>query len=288
VWSYKSHRNRVLESPTIESAAPRLWPEAATARFIPDSRELGVFSFIAKTLARSRQHRLILTAFVAGSLAMIFEGFLTLAFTRRTGVWLTDPAGLDQATLVVPLALSLFVLGGLRYLFRLPVELRANWIFRIHEPGQGIQLLAGTEVFLLYCGLLPVAMLTLPLEIAVFGLARGILATILCITPALILCEALLFGFERIPFTSSYLPGKRPLIETVVLYATFAAFYVWGLAALIRYFLARPAPAIVLATLILILWRWTRHARSEWRPLGRLEFEELPDAAVQTLDIDKD
>ena len=287
LWSYKSNRRRVLESPNVESTAPRLWPAAATARFIPGLPQLGVFAFIAKTLGRSRQHRLILTAFVAGGIAMIFEGFLTLAVRHRAGAWLLDPGGSRQAALGVPLALSLFVLGGLRYLFRLPVELRANWIFRIHEPGQGNQLLEGMEMFLWYGGLLPVAVLTLALECAVFGAAQGAVATVLCIGPALILCEALLFAFERIPFTSSYLPGRRPFIETAVLYTVFASAYVFGLASIFRYSLETNS-AMPLAAVLLATWWWARRVRFKWGRLEKLEFEELPEPAVLTLGIDRD
>jgi len=55
-----------------------------------------------------------------------------------------------QAAVAVPLALSLFLLAGLRYLFRLPVEIRANWVFRIDSEGHGAELLRGVEAFL-YC-----------------------------------------------------------------------------------------------------------------------------------------
>ncbi len=64
VWSYHRHRVRVLESPSVESAAARAyWPAQLSLRLLPNPRTLGVFAFITKNLARSRQHRLILIAF---------------------------------------------------------------------------------------------------------------------------------------------------------------------------------------------------------------------------------
>lgn len=47
-----------------------------------DTRSLAVFAFTAKTLLRSGQHRLILTAYGALGLAIIFESFFSLMFSR--------------------------------------------------------------------------------------------------------------------------------------------------------------------------------------------------------------
>jgi hypothetical protein len=74
LWSYRRHRIRVLESPSVESVVARAyWPDALTERLLPRERSLAVFSFIIKSLVRSRQHRLILIAFVGISIAVISE-----------------------------------------------------------------------------------------------------------------------------------------------------------------------------------------------------------------------
>jgi hypothetical protein len=285
LWSYRRHRRRVLEAPAVENAASRAVSEIIAEQVFSSGPKLATFSFISKTLSRSRQHRLILTAFVAIALAMIFEGFLTLLYTSGAT---RQPPGLRQAVIAVPLALSLFVLGGLRYLFRLPVELRANWLFRIHEPGRAQELLGGMEAFLFYCALAPIAMSSLPIEIAALGPMKGSLSAVLCALPAMILIEALLFAFERLPFTSSYLPGRRPLLETLLGYGVFAAAYVWGLSALIGVSLNNLGTTAATALILLAAWWAVRSARLDWQPIGRLEFEELPDAVVQTLDIEND
>ena len=67
------------------------------------------------------------------------------------------------------LALSLFTLVGLHYLFRLPVEPRANWISRVYEPGHSTLLLSGVERFMLYGGVAPVTLLSLGLFIFVIN-----------------------------------------------------------------------------------------------------------------------
>ena len=290
LWSYRRHRTRVIESPGIEgTTSQKPWTAAAASRFLPDLRSLAVFGFIAKSLARSRQHRLILTAFAAIALAVICEGFASLvleggAFHRVS----MHTEAFRQAAIAVPLALSLFTLAGLRYLFRLPVELRANWVFRIHEPGNAPGLLAGVESFVLFWGVIPVALLTLPVEITLLGPRAGLQASLLCLLASLILMELLLLPFEKIPFTSSYFPGRDPLILTVLKYSLGSAVYVGALSSLIRVALARPQPILILLLILIAGWMRARSARLGSREIVRLEFEELAEPAVQLLGIERD
>ena len=168
-WSYRWQRIRVLESPAAESNGRVYLPSSVSGYLLPNLRSLAVFGFIAKSLARSRQHRLILTGFAAAAVALIAEGFATLALGR--GIDLRAPV-FREAVVAVPLTLSLCTMVGLRYLFRLPVELRANWIFRIHEPGHAMDFLAGVERFMFYCGAMPVTIATLAGGTAPAGPAR--------------------------------------------------------------------------------------------------------------------
>lgn len=281
LWSYRRHRTRLLESPTVESAPGRAYLAALSDRFMRNPRELAVFAFIAKMLGRSRQHRLVLTAFAAIALALIVESFVSMAAGHNF-------QGLRQAVISAPLALSLFVLAGYRYLFRLPVELQANWIFRVNEPGNRLAFLDGVERFLLYCAVLPVALLTLPLEVRFLGPRDGCVAAAVCLAPSLVLMELLLTQFDRIPFTSSYLPGQRPLTETVVRYIIAVALYVSVLSSVINWSLQSAGWTLALLGALLLLWWRVRSARRMLRQIGQIEFEELPEPAVMTLDIDRD
>ena len=285
LWSYRRHRVRVLESPPVESASARdYWPAAFSDRLLPDARSLGVFAFIVKSLARSRQHRLILIAFAAIAIALISQSFSGMLVENHGA----SSERVRESVIAVPLALSLFLLGGLRYLFRLPVELRANWLFRIVEPGHAAEFSCGTERFFLYWGALPVAILTLPIEIALLGLRAGLMVTLACFLLSLLLIELLLFSFDKIPFTSSYLPGRRPLIETVLKYSAAALAYVWALAALLSLFTRSLSPALIICALLAIGWSGLRRARLQSRRLLRFEFEEALEPAVQRLGIERE
>lgn len=291
LWSYRRHRTRVIESPggVETTAASRAWVGDLSGRLIPNPRSLAVFGFIAKSLARSRQHRLILTAFGAIALAVISEGFagLLLEGGAFRHISVRTP-GFRQAVIAVPLALSLFTLAGLRYLFRLPVELRANWVFRVHEPGNAPALLAGAESFLIYWGILPIAVLTLPAELVVLGPGAGLLAALASLFASLALMELLLFSLERIPFTSSYFPGKDPPVVTVIKYVLASSLYVGVLSSVIRLAVPNAIPTLFLLFLLATAWLRARTARLNVRKIARLQFEELADPTVLLLRIERD
>ncbi|HEY4362450.1 MAG TPA: hypothetical protein VGN17_15860 [Bryobacteraceae bacterium] len=282
LWSYRKHRVRILESPQIENAHARRWPELLTARLLPNLRALGVFGFTAKSLARSRQHRLILTGFAGVALGVIAQGIVSLALHSRFS---THGREFREAVGSVPLALSFCALLGLRYLFRLPIELRANWLFRIHEPGHAAGLLAGVEAFLFYFGVLPTAVLTLPLELRLFGAASGAAASVLYLLVSLIWMQALLFSFEKIPFTSSYMPGQQPLIQSVVHYTTLAILYIGLTGSIILWAAETPARSIgLILVLAAALWK-ARRARLDAQRIERMQFAETLDPAVLQLKL---
>lgn len=288
LWSYRRHRVRVLESPSVGEAPAREWFEQAARNVVRDPREFAVFVFVGKTLARSRQHRLVLTAFAALAIALVFESFVSVAVSHTFRNFSTSSPAVRQAVISAPLALSLFVLAGFRYLFRLPVELRANWIFRTVEAGNQKPLLTGVEKFLLWCGVGGVAITTLPFEIGMLGWRTGLAASVLCLVPSLALMEVLLMQFDKIPFTSSYLPGQQPVIQTLVIYGVAVLSYVTVLSGIIVWCIGHAGWAVALFAAMLAIWIRVRTGRLSNLEVGRLEFEERMEPPVYTLSIEKD
>jgi len=282
---------RLLETPVAarhEVAWLRRWRERWSDRFLPAPPQQAVFGFTAATLARSRVHRMVLTGFVALAVALIVESFVSLVFNGEFRGFRVRTFALEEATVAAPLALSLFVLAGLRYLFRLPVELRANWVFRVNEIGNREPMLRGVDRFVLCLGVVPVALLTLPLELRIFGPFTGTAVAVLAALASLTIDELLLFGFDRIPFTSSYLPGSRPLIETVCIYGAAVAAYVLILSGLIVTSVDEPSYYLIALGLMVAVWARVRKQRLEHWQVGSLEYEELAEPAVQTLAIYRD
>jgi hypothetical protein len=291
LWSYRRQKVRMLETPIQarhEFARLRRFTNKWSDRFLPQQPEHAVFSFTMATLSRSRLHRLVLTGFVAVAFALIVESFVSLIFGGGFKGFAVKTFALQQAAASAPLALSLFVLAGYRYLFRLPVELSANWLFRVHEGGNRELLLRGMERFVLCLGVLPIAMLTLPLEIEIFGARNGVAVGLLAFIPSLVMEEALLAGFEKIPFTSAYLPGQRPLIETVCMYGIGFGAYVGILSGLIVACLRAAPYFLMVLCAFTVIWARVRKGRLEYWHIGELEFEEVAEPAVQTLAIYRD
>ena len=59
-----------------------------------------------------------------------------------------DPAALARPGVAVtsaPLVVMFFVLVGLRALFAIPIEPKANWIFRLREPANRLAVVAGVR-----------------------------------------------------------------------------------------------------------------------------------------------
>jgi hypothetical protein len=128
----------------------------------------------------------------------------------------------------------------------------------------------------------------LPLEIFLLGPGTGIAATILCLLPSLILMESLLVRFEKVPFTSSYLPGRRPLVETLLIYGMAVMLYVSVLSGIVSWSLRGRRSALGLFVVLLAIWLKVRKGRRDDWDVGKIEFEELPEPAVQTLSIERD
>jgi len=291
VWSYRRHRIRIIESP-IEAKREVAWVERARGwsmdRVFARAPEQGVFTFLIKTLSRSQQHRLVLTIFGGIAIAIILNVFVTIALDEGFRGFRVKTLALRQAAVSVPQALALFLLAGFRYLFRLPVELRANWVFRINEDGNRLLFLRAVERFLRWAVVFPIALLTLPVELRLLGVQAGISAALLCLMTSLLLMELMLFPLERIPFTSSYLPGQRPVIETVMIYCAGVGIYVYSVSSMIVFASEEIQHTMILFGVLLAAWAHIRKARVESWLIGRLAFEEIEEPVIHTLNIDKD
>ena len=266
--SYRRYQRLLLEAPPRARRRPMAWPAWCAPR---DPREHAIFAFIWKTLTRSRVHRLALQ--VCAGLAI---------------AWMIGAGGLrsvDSAPVVlVPLAVSVFLIAGLRYLFSLPSELRANWIFQAAESEGRASWLRGLDRFVIGCGLAPVYACTVPAAIVVFGWWRALRVTALGLFLALVVFEFLFRDWHKAPFTCSYLPGKRMLWQVLV--AAFGALSYLGAAAVtVHAFSAGWVTFAAGFPLLFGLWRWMHRGRARDWEEEALVYDDVPEPAVAVLDI---
>ncbi|MBZ5610734.1 MAG: hypothetical protein LAP38_20925 [Acidobacteriia bacterium] len=284
--SYKRHVKRSLESEEIFDVVPSWLSSGLSALanrlLVRNPLEQASFYFAAKTIVRSRKHWLYLAAYVGVGFALVLQG-LVGAYSRSGGLAIGKPT---PTLLSIPLILSFFVLSGMRVIFAIPAELKANWVFRLSEADGRKECLAGVRKAMFVFGVLPLFGVLLPVYIFLWGWADACFHTFFCLVLSFLLIELLLFRFRKIPFTCSYLPGKAQLTTRWVFYWMGFAVYAYTMASLEQWFLKLP---IRMAGFYLLGWAViaaTMFYRNRMLDQGfALVFEEQPEPIVHTLNL---
>jgi hypothetical protein len=126
----------------------------------------------------------------------------------------------------------------------------------------------------------------LPVHVLLWGWRFAGVHLVYGLVLSVLLVELLLWNFEKIPFTCSYLPGKANVKGFWPLYLGAYWIYAHFMANIEYRLLDRPAGfalfvlSVAAATAIL---RWFR--QRQLGPEFRFLFEDLPDPAVRTLNI---
>jgi hypothetical protein len=247
--------------------------------------ERAILKFSGRTLARSRQHRLLLAIYAGLGTAYVFSQAAYVMYRSRA----TDfgaLAGRAQTALGIPLILLFFVIIGLRVSFSIPMEVRANWLFRLTDPYARGAYLRATRTTLLWLALAPVVAIAAPIYMAVWPWPRALGHVAFLAAFGLLVVELALTGFAKVPFTCSYLPGKANLKIMFGVY--------WGLLIIVSEMvtdveqraLDHTVGYACLMGLTLLAWlvaalrgRWAR-AR-----IPALSFEDQPEPAVVGLGL---
>jgi hypothetical protein len=175
-----------------------------------------VLDFTHATLRRSALHQGVLLGVTACGVALA----LNRLADKEVIAWLgtLDTARFDVVLPIMGAPWLLMFATGLatRAALALPIEQRANWVFRMteDEARRVDQLRAVTRVMRQTTVGLTLALMA-PLEWALFG-PRAIFALATNAACALLWVEVLLRGWRRIPFTCSYIPGKQSAAQATV------------------------------------------------------------------------
>ena len=107
--------------------------------------ERATFYFVVRTLARSAKHRLYFAAYVGTGFALAAFGILEVLVHSAHGDFIAVITQPHEALLAIPLIISFFVLSGMRMVFTIPAELRANWVFQLAEDKNRLDCLTGAR-----------------------------------------------------------------------------------------------------------------------------------------------
>jgi len=284
--SYKRHVKRSLESEEIFDVVPsRLstWMCSLVDRYaVRHPLEQACFYFTGKTMFRSRKHWLYLSAYVGVGFGLVLQGVMG-ALSRQGTPALDRPAA---SLLSVPLVLSFFLLSGMRFVFTLPAELRANWVFQLSDADGRKECLAGVRKAMFAFGITPLLLSLFPVYVFLWGWSGAIFHSFYDAVLSLLLIEVLLFRFHKIPFTCSYLPGKANITGLWFVYGIGFATYAYSMATLEARILQdgwRMALGYLLGSLaVMLVYLYRNRALSEG---FSLVFEEQPEPAVRTLNL---
>lgn len=239
-----------------------------------------VCAFTLRSLVRSRQHRMLLAAWIGVALALTISGALPL-IVRHGWAAFEVPRG---PLLVGPLIFAALIQTGMRSLFAIPVEITANWAFRLGEPLRLSQALAGASAALIVCGVVPPVVLAFASASWLWGIPVGIRHAVFCGTLAVLLVQILMRGIDKIPFTCRYTPGAASIGRLWPFYLTGFSIFTYGMARREAELLHQPQRFLIVVSLLgacaAVLW-WLRLRRT--RELASLRFEEEPELTLVSL-----
>jgi hypothetical protein len=207
-WLYHRFERLVLPPPRDERLA-----HGSGRLQLP---QMGVWRFTRATLLRNRLPLLLFLVFSAIGVGLATMSLLS-GVLHRTFRWDEPPPPLLlNAVVSLPLVLMLTGLTGLRTSFLLPVQSRANWIFRITDAATTRAThLAAVDYACRRLVLLPALVLAVPLQFWVIGVDAW-RTLVLALLAGLAMAELMLIDWRRVPFTCTWIPGKRPLVFTIV------------------------------------------------------------------------
>ncbi len=179
--------------------------------------------FVTLTIRRSVLHQGLVVGLLAGAGGLVLNSLVGADWPRAHHAAPDD--ALVWTLLWTPMTMVFLSIPAIRLALSMPLDLRANWIFRMAEDVDGRAEVAAASVrtVLALAVALPIAAIA-PLQWWVMG--RGAIGAWL-VEAAIgwLLAEFLMAGWSRVPFTCSYLPGKgffpQMCVKAFAAYVTF-------------------------------------------------------------------
>jgi len=281
--SYFRMLRRIAEEPDIVPGFRRF-------KWLPrlgGSLETAIGQFSIRTLLRSRKHRLILAFYMGIGLAFTILFIELLVAQQPPGVasannlWRHPNSGL----LVSSVVMMFFAVLGTRVGFAMPLDLGANWIFRVTPVGGLTDCLQANRRALLVLAVAPVwaGSAAIFLWLWPWWPAVGHLAALAILGIAA--AEVTLAGFRKIPFTCSYLPGKSNVHLTFWLCVGAFGLLIDQGAELELHALWHPSSYAVMIVILLIAVALARMRTAVQTKSEALEFDDAPPPAIMVLGL---
>jgi hypothetical protein len=286
VFSY-ARLYRRFDRVTFQSAVAGRWPgrDRALAPWLRGAPvRSAVRRFVLLTIQRSALHQGLVVGLLAGTGGLVLNSLLGAN-------WRADGAAgnaLLWTLLWAPMTIVFLAVPAIRLALSVPLDLRANWIFRMSEDVDGRAEVAEASVrtVLALAVVLPIALLA-PLQ--AWAMGDGAIRVLLVeASIGWLLVEVRMADWNRVPFTCAYIPGKGFVPQMCVkAFATYVTFTV-ATGLMLRASLRHQAAAIALATSFALAAAALRLRRARQARQTSLLFEDALPTDVTPLRLHAD
>ncbi len=201
LWNAKRVTALAPSPPPASRRGWQLGAWLANAWLVRDPAARAGFYFTLAAMWRSNNHRLTLSCAAAAGFAM--------AVVALSNANVEQGAGPSVRLLAMQPLLYGALLVGFRHVIRVPAELRANWGFQLAWRDRTRAFIAGARRAAIVGLVLPALVLLLPLFTYVMGVPLALVHAGLGLAGAIVLLEALMVSFDKVPFTCTYLPTEN-------------------------------------------------------------------------------
>jgi hypothetical protein len=281
---------RRLVRRAIEGEPPGAGPRSMPAMIRAAADRLDVFAvpspvaravclFTLRTVARSRRHRMLLAMYVGVGVALV----LSVVGERIVARGLAGFSRPDASLLSLPLVMLFMTLVGIRALIRIPVEITANWVFRLREPADRAGAIRGVASAMTLGVVAPIVAAAAVMAWALWGPLVALKHALFCTVMGLLLVNALLLRFHKFPCTCTYHPGSSRMRVLWPFYLTAFTMYSLTMSRIEARLLGDPRGfAILLAVLAFVAVAFAVVRRLLLREFTGFRFEEKdPDAIFE-------
>jgi hypothetical protein len=289
--AFHHYNRRIVEQPDIapsDRSRPALrlvsW---LAAKLIPRAIERAVVLFTARTIARSRHHRLLLAAYGGIGLAVALAYARDLLYGSHSYERIWNRPRWDRPNpelLVGSLVMLFFAVMGARAVFSQPIALRSNLIFRITAIARPAVYFAGARKSLLALVVLPILLAWAALFFAIWPTGPAARHMVILAVAGFLMAQFSLKNFRKIPFACSYLPGKANLHVKLGLFAIGFLFITSQAIELEYWSLSNTKTYVILLAVLLAMCAW-----AYWRNISaddvEILFDEVPPAEVEALNL---
>jgi hypothetical protein len=240
------------------------------------------YRFVMKTLLRSERHGLVLAGFFSLGIVTASQ-YLFASFHGK----MVDAGALPSAeVLAVPLVLSYCTLLGVRFVFDIPTEIQANWVFRLWLNKTTQECIPLARKIMLSFVLPWVFAVVLPLYVYIWDWRVGLLQTVVVTLWSLVLAEVLLLHFHKVPFTCSYPPFRDSAVVLALFWILGFFVFVVLTSNLEHWALLSPVLMASFVAIPLVAWYVLSRWREETAEIDKeIIFEENESGGFELLDL---